>query len=184
MQQILEKSLETVETVRLLLRRPRSSDALEIFRRYAADEEVTQYVCWPRHRSLSDTHGFLRFSDTAWERWSLGPYLIEAKEHKALIGSIGIAFETRYRASAGYVLARVAWGKGYASEALRALMEATKQTKLQRIYALCHCSHQASIRVLEKCGFNREGKMLRHTVFPNLGLQEPSDVFCYAYVKN
>jgi ribosomal-protein-alanine N-acetyltransferase len=170
-------SLDNVETARLTLRRPRSSDAAEILQGYAADREVTRYVCWPRHRSISDSHDFLKFSDETWARWPLGPYIIENKETGALIGSLGIAFETPHRASAGYVLARNSWGKGYASEALRGLLAVTKQTKLQRIYALCHCSHPASIRVPEKCDFKREGRLERYTIFPNLGLKEPSDVF-------
>jgi RimJ/RimL family protein N-acetyltransferase len=51
--------------------------------------------------------------------------------------------------------------------------------KVARLYALCHVDHRASQRVLEKCGFQREGVLPRHLVFPNLS-PEPLDVFSYA----
>ena len=51
--------------------------------------------------------------------------------------------------------------------------------KVARVCALCHVDHQASCRVLEKCGFQREGVLPRHLVFPNLS-SEPLDVFRYA----
>jgi RimJ/RimL family protein N-acetyltransferase len=48
-----------------------------------------------------------------------------------------------------------------------------------RLYALCHVDHRASWHVLEKCGFEREGVLPRHSVFPNL-TPEPLDVLSYA----
>jgi GNAT superfamily N-acetyltransferase len=56
----------------------------------------------------------------------------------------------------GYVLAKDAWGQGYATEALGAMVDVARRINLRRIYALCHPQHQASWRVLEKCGFSRD----------------------------
>ena len=66
------KAAETIETERLLLRRPRSSDAQMIFQRYASDHEVTRYLSWPTHRSVVDTLAFLSMSDDDWRRWPAG----------------------------------------------------------------------------------------------------------------
>lgn len=81
------------ETSRLLLMRPRLADARAIFERYAGDEDVTRYLSWPRHRSVSDTEGFLAFSDQEWQRWPAGPYLIWSRDEEQLLGSTGLAFE-------------------------------------------------------------------------------------------
>jgi RimJ/RimL family protein N-acetyltransferase len=43
-------------------------------------------------------------------------------------------------------------------------------------------AHRASQRVLEKCGFDREGVLRRHTEFPNLSARDPEDVASYARV--
>jgi len=80
------------------------------------------------------------------------------------------------------VLARDAWRRGYATEALRAVVTLAGPLGVRRLYALCHPEHQASARVLEKCGFSREATLHRHTVFPNLAPDEPGDVLCYALV--
>ena len=67
----------------------------------------------------------------------------------------------------GYVLARDAWGQGYATEALAAMVNVAHETGVRRLYALCHAGHRASWRVLEKCGFVRDREAV-DVEFPNL----------------
>ena len=176
------KGPERIETARLVLRRPGRADAEAIFSRYSSDPEVTRFLGWAMHRSLDQTHAFLRFSDAEWQRWPAGPYLIEEKQAGALLGGTGLAFETSWRAATGYVLARQAWGAGYASEALRAMVALAAELGVRRLYALCHPDHPASQRVLERCAFAREGVLRRYVEFPNLQPGEPLDVVCYARV--
>jgi RimJ/RimL family protein N-acetyltransferase len=89
---------------------------------------------------------------------------------------------TAFRADAGYVLARDAWGRGYASEALQAMVSLAPGLGFVRLQAMCHVAHRASARVLEKGGFTLEGILRRHTEFPNLAPGTPCDVLCYARV--
>jgi RimJ/RimL family protein N-acetyltransferase len=170
---------ERFETSRLVLRRPRPEDGEAIFSRYASDPEVTRYLSWPTHRWIDDTRAFLQWSESQWQAWPAGPYLIEARQDGRLLGSTGFAFEEPFRAATGYVLARNAWGLGYATEALGAMVGLAPSLGLSRIHALCHKDHGASSRVLEKCGFAFEGLHLRHSVFPNLRPDEPADVRVY-----
>jgi RimJ/RimL family protein N-acetyltransferase len=158
------------------------SDIDAIFVRYSSDPEVTKYLAWPRHEVIDDTGAFIQFSDAEWQRWPAGPYLIEARDTGVLLGSTGLGFETTRRASTGYVLARDAWGQGYATEALHAVVTIAANISVRRLYALCHPQHDASRRVLQKCGFTCEGTLYQHTEFPNLQPREPSDVLCYARI--
>lgn len=174
--------LPSIETARLILRRPTMDEAAAIFERYASDPEVTRYVGWPRHRSIEDTRGFLTFSDADWARWPAGPYLIFDREGTRLLGGTGFAFETPYRAATGYVLARDAWGRGIATEALAAMTDLAPRLGIVRLYALCHTMHAPSFRVLEKSAFEREGILRRACEFPNLAPGEPNDVFCYSRI--
>ena len=58
----------------------------------------------------------------------------------------------------GYSLARHAWGNGYASEAVRRLLEYLfQELDLHRVVADCDVANAASIRLLERLGFRREG---------------------------
>jgi ribosomal-protein-alanine N-acetyltransferase len=169
-------------TDRLILHRPSERDAEEIFERYASHPDVTKYVGFKTHTSIEDTREFLLFSDAHWQQWPAGPLLIRLKENHRLIGSTGLSFDTSYRAMTGYILAREAWDKGYATEALNGIIEISKITDLHRIYALCHTQQQASWRVLEKCGFMREGRLRSYIIFPNLNDSEPQDVYCYSLI--
>jgi ribosomal-protein-alanine N-acetyltransferase len=173
---------ERVETARLVLRKPEVADAEGVFSRYASDPEVTRFLSWPRHRSLDETRAFLEFSSAEWDQWPVGPYLIESRDRSKLFGGTGLAFETPFRAATGYVLAKDAWGVGYATEALGGVVAVAAELGVRRLYALCHPDHPASRRVLEKCGFQREGVLRRHSEFPNLEPGKASDVLCYARV--
>jgi [ribosomal protein S5]-alanine N-acetyltransferase len=170
---------EHVQTDRMTLRRPLAPDARAIFERYAADPEVTRYLAWPRHRSITDSDVFVGFSDGEWQRWGCGPYLAFSRDTGELLGSTGLAFESRNVASTGYVFARDAWGHGYATESLHAMIDLAQTMGIGRLYAICHVEHHASRRVMEKCGLTREGVLPRHTVFPNLG-PGACDVLCYS----
>jgi RimJ/RimL family protein N-acetyltransferase len=173
---------ELIQTARLVLRRPAVADAEAIFERYASDPEVTRYLSWPRHRSIDDTLAFLEFSDAEWKRWKCGPLLAFSQTDGTLLGSSGLGFETADRAVTGYVFARDAWGKGYATEALRAMVDLAASLNVGRLYATAHVDHRASWRVMEKCGFDREAILRHHTVFPNLST-EPADVVIYSRLQ-
>jgi [ribosomal protein S5]-alanine N-acetyltransferase len=159
---------ERLKTARLLLRKPRRADAELIFTRYAADSEVTKFLSWPQHVSIEQTRAFLEYSDRQWERWPAGPYLIEDLKDARLLGSTGFAFENPQRAVTGYVLAKDSWGIGYATEALHAIVRLAETFRIAELFALCHPDHEASYRVLEKCGFVRQLELVQAAQFPNL----------------
>ena len=175
------KGPDRYETTRLVLRKPTLADAEAVFTRYASDPEATRYLGWPRHRSVSHTEAFLTFSDAEWSRWPAGPYLIESRSEHKLLGGTGLGFEAPSIAVVGYVLARDAWGNGYATEALTAIVEIAEGVGIARLYALCHPDHPASARVLVKCGFRLQQRLERFAEFPNLNPGRRDD--CLRYVR-
>jgi ribosomal-protein-alanine N-acetyltransferase len=174
--------VEILETERLVLRRPRQADEPVIFSRYASDPEATRYMAWPTHRSLDDTRAFVQLSDDTWARWpQAGPYLVFARDGVTLLGSAGIVNDDAVKAQAGYILARDAWGRGYATEALLASVEAARAAGVRRLEAGVHAEHHASCRVLEKAGFVREAiRAGRPSDFPNLPPAANRDAALYA----
>jgi len=175
----LVKAPDEIETARLILRRPAMGDAAAIFAAYAGDPEVTRFLGWPRHRSVHDTREFLRFSAREWERWPAGPYLILMRHDRSLVGSTGLGFQSRDAAVTGYVLARPAWGHGYATEALQAMVDLARSIGVARLFALCHPDHRPSQRVLEKCGFIVDPAAARVVEFPNLAAAGQQPALCY-----
>jgi ribosomal-protein-alanine N-acetyltransferase len=176
------KAPPRLETDRLILTAPTAADADAVFERYASDLEVTRYLGWPRHRSVTATREFLAFSEAEWQRWPAGPYLIWSRSDDRLLGGTGLGFEREDEAVTGYVLAKDAWGNGYATEALRAMVDVSSRIDLRRIYAFCHPRHQASSRVLEKCGFTRDESWSTQAEFPNLDPGILQDVLRYELI--
>jgi [ribosomal protein S5]-alanine N-acetyltransferase len=171
-----------IESKRLLLRRPLPSDAAAVFARYAANPAVTKYLGWRTHRSIADSQMFLACCEAEWKQAGVGPYLLQCRETGEVLGSTALRLTSTQQAGTGYVLAEDAWGKGYATEALRAMRDLALRLGVLRLSAVCHPEHRASSRVMEKCGFSREGILRGHAQFPNLAPGMAADVLCYAFV--
>jgi ribosomal-protein-alanine N-acetyltransferase len=84
------------------------------------------------------------------------------------VGGIGFQLQgdvERVSAEIGYWLGEPFWGRGIATDALRALTEFAIVTHgLTRVYAVPFASNLASCRVLEKAGYVLEGRLRRSAV--------------------
>jgi RimJ/RimL family protein N-acetyltransferase len=88
-----------------------------------------------------------------------------------------------HRVSVGYVLARSEWGQGYVPEALAAVIDVLwTRPEIYRIFAVCDVDNPASARVMEKVGMQREGRLARFIVHPNVS-DEPRDAYLYAITR-
>jgi RimJ/RimL family protein N-acetyltransferase len=115
-------------------------------------------------------HPYTRSDAEAWVAANAG---VEPVRNLAIeiggeaVGSVGVTpFADVYRRSAeiGYWLAEELWGKGIATDAVRAATEHAFRTfDVVRIQAAVFAWNPASMRVLEKCGYEREG-WLRQSV--------------------
>jgi [ribosomal protein S5]-alanine N-acetyltransferase len=149
-------------TPRLVLRETDLDDARAI-QEYAGDIEVVRHLDWGPS-TLEDTEQFLATASAAREASPRAAYhlAIVLKASDRLIGGCRIEIRSPVHASGdlGYVLARHAWGRGYATEATRALLEfGFERLRLHRIWATCDVENDASARVLEKVGMRREGQL-------------------------
>jgi RimJ/RimL family protein N-acetyltransferase len=178
----MNKPPETFTTTRLLLRPPRMSDAPAIFSKYAQDLEATRYLVWRPSKNIQETEEFLKRYVAGWGIDSDFPWAITLKENGELIGMTGLRINW-FKADLGYVLGRPWWGHGYATEAVRPIVDwALSQPSIYRVWAMCDVDNLASARVLEKVGMSREGVLRRSQMHPNVS-DEPRDSYCYAIVK-
>ena len=174
----------TIQTNRLILRKPESSDAAQVFENYASDLDAVLYMSWHRHLKLAHSEQFVEFCLSEWEKGRGGAYIIVDPDSGRVIGSTGMHLETQFRATTGYILCKDRWGQGLATEALQAMVDLALSLSIDRLYAYCHHEHRGSARVMEKCGFEFEGVMRRHTEFPNHSPGMASDVLLYAWVRD
>ena len=99
--------------------------------------------------------------DFGGDNWAI------AVEDRA-VGGCGIAqgsAQFRCNAEIGYWLAEAWWGRGIATRVVRALVQrAFANAEITRVFAPIHAYNPASMRVVEKCGFVREGLLRKSAI--------------------
>ena len=68
------------------------------------------------------------------------------------------------RAEIGFILKRGAWGRGYALEAMRAVIGYAAAMGVRRLCARTHLGNRRSDALLEKLGFEQEGLLRGHVL--------------------
>ncbi len=147
--------VKTIETERLILRAWQDED-LPIFARINSDPLIMEYM--PRILPPADSDKLAVHFSEHIEKHGFGMYALETKESGEFVGTVGLntvefkahftpAVEVAWRLDYG------AWGKGYATEAVQAVVSwAVEQPSIMRVWALCDVDNIASARVLEKVG--------------------------------
>lgn len=172
---------ERFQSDRLVMRPFEMGDASWVFL-YASDPEVTRYMDWPAHKSIDDSVAFIQMNDEGRSSGDQYAWAVTTRTDERPIGSIGCS-ELTHKVSFGYVLSRDAWGKGYATEASRALLACLEQVaNLERIWAVCDVDNLGSARVLRKLGLNEEGILKRWKIRPNLPGKPARDSFMFAKI--
>ena len=148
-----ESSIPVLETTRLVLRAPRLGDA-KVIAALANDRHIAENTARiPHPYKLSDAKDWIGGANKSAHEEQ---YVITLADD-TLIGACGI--ELRDGAPAlGYWLGQAFWRKGYATEAVRALIDhAFGDLEHDELHATARVTNPASRHVLEKCGFQWTG---------------------------
>ncbi|HEY0466882.1 MAG TPA: GNAT family protein [Polyangiaceae bacterium] len=152
-----------LHTQRLLLREFDERDAAEA-NLYEADPAVVRYT--PHGvRSLADSLAYIQGvrAEAQAKRRRVFEFAIVHSQNARVIGRCGMKLSDteQNEAMLWYVLARDAWGHGYAAEAARAVLAfGFEELRLHRIFVDIDPRNTASLRVAEKLGLRREGHFL------------------------
>jgi RimJ/RimL family protein N-acetyltransferase len=144
-----------LSTKRLTLRMPRVADIPELVklannRRIA---EQTRRMPYP----------FGEDEARAWiEMAAASPddraFIVTRRSDGSVLGAAGCAAMDEAHKEVGYWIGEPHWGKGYATEALRAVIDHVFEAQdLERLYGRCRVVNSASRKVLVKCGFQLVG---------------------------
>lgn len=153
-----------IESDRLVLRRFESGDAESIFTNWANDDQVTEHLTWPTHKSVEISEKVLGFWMNDYNMLNTYHWGIQLKKIEDLIGTISVVDidEDNENCQIGYCIGRKYWGQGITTEALNLIIDFLfKSIELERIYAFHHSDNPASGKVMKKAGMQYEGR-LRH----------------------
>ncbi len=166
----------TLETDRLILRGLTFNDAPRI-QELAGEYEIAEGSATIPHP----------YTDGAAEKWiascleamTEGKILslaVTLKTNGDLIGVIGLEFRDQHkRAELGYWIGKPYWGRGYATEASRAVIDYAFSIGLNRVFAEYFSTNPASGRVMQKLGMTYEGRLRQHM----MKWGEPKDMDVY-----
>jgi len=148
-----------LHTPRLVLRAPVDADADLVFR-IQSDLRVNRYLGRPPDRAVDDSAKRVAAMIAALRDGTGIRWIVCLREDGTAIGTGGLWRWVREHrlAEVGYDLLPQHWGRGYMPEAVRAMVRYGFATlRLHRIEANVDPANVASVRLLEKVGFRREG---------------------------
>ena len=170
-------------TERLVLDGLREGDADALTRLAGMREIADTTISIPHPYERADAERYLRALEEAGEGGDSLTLAIRLRDDPLLVGSVGLKEidRTHLQAELGYWIGVPYWGRGYATEAARAVVQYGFDTLgLNRIYAHHMTRNPVSGRILERIGMQREG-VLRERV-RKWGQFE--DVVMYAVLKS
>lgn len=168
-------------TARLRLRAFEDRDAEAIYA-LQSNPRVLRYWDSPPWTERGRAQTFLEACRTMEQEGTGARFVIESLDSSQFLGWCSMfRWNPTYRSlGIGYCLDEPAWGKGYATEAVRAMLQWAYATlDLNRVEAELDTRNVASARVLEKLGFQREGLKREDCIV----LGEVSDTWIYGLLR-
>jgi ribosomal-protein-alanine N-acetyltransferase len=150
-----------LSTARLRLRPFTHGDAAALFRVFS-DEEVVRFWSVAAWTDIAQAEKMIEEALLAYREGGLSRYAIALADTDELIGICNLRgfYEQNRRCELGYALGSAHWGRGFAFEALEALLgHAFSALDMNRIEADIDPRNDASARLLERLGFRQEGYM-------------------------
>lgn len=150
-------------TERLIIRPIELSDKVDVFE-YRSDSETNKYQGWVPKKIedvaefIGKTSNEINVPDTWFQ------YVILKKDTNKIIGDIGVYFqdEEGYQAEIGCTLNKHFHHKGYATEALKGVVDFLFiEQKKHRIVASIDPANNSSIRLVERLGFRKEAHFVK-----------------------
>ena len=154
-----------ITTERLILRRFRKADA-PVLAEYRSDPSVARYQSWdvpfPLLRAETAVANFMA-SDPDKAGWF--QYAIERISDRVLIGDVAVRLhDNLMQAEVGFTLGAPYQGQGYATEAVRAVLDRLFRVQgLHKVTGECDARNTASAALMERLGFTREGHLRQQT---------------------
>jgi RimJ/RimL family protein N-acetyltransferase len=146
-----------------VLLRPFTLDDVPAVLTYASDPEVTRHLQWDAYEDPATAAAFIRSTANGGDTWFA--LAIVLRETGVVIGGadLRVVSPPDRRGELGYGLGRAYWGQGYATEAALLLLRfGFEQLGLTRIQAMCAIENARSMRLLERLGMRREGRLAQY----------------------
>ncbi len=167
-----------LSTSRLSLAPLGPADAEEMFQNWAGDPAVARFMRWPAHKNSLETFQLLAGWECLYQNADYYNWGIRRQADGALLGNISVVLGEHQDPlewatpgldfsagiwEPGYCLGRAFWGRGYATEALKAVRDFWFSAVGGAWLGGCHMAENpASGRVMEKAGWHFDHTAVYH----------------------
>ncbi|MBH1940184.1 GNAT family N-acetyltransferase [Mobilitalea sibirica] len=154
----------SIETIRLILRRFDIQDANDMYHNWAGDPEVCKFLSWGPHDNISVTERRIRDWIRFYNQSNFYNWALFLKNEEKVIGSISaeILNDIDRTCEVGYCIGKEYWCRGIMTEALRAVMHYLfYEVGYHKIIAKHDVLNVASGMVMQKAGMQFD-KVLFH----------------------
>lgn len=170
-----------LETERLILKTPELDD-IEDLAALQSDPDVMKYI-GNGVRTRKEASKFLKMAADHQAKHGFSFCSVYLKESKKFIGQAGLIYlaynDSQSDIEVGYRLHKFAWGKGYATELVKALIYwGFEHLPIDRLIAVTRPENSPSRRVLDKAGMDYAGedeylgvKICRYEIYKNDSIQ-------------
>jgi RimJ/RimL family protein N-acetyltransferase len=164
--------------------RPFAPEDAGALARHGNDRAIWRMLrdAFPHPYTLGDAERWLAMAAARAESDGV-PFAFAIDVHGEAVGGIALKPGTdieRMSAEVGYWLGRAYWGRGITTQALRAVTAHAFETlDLVRVFALPFTHNAASVRVLERAGYVREGVLRSSAIKDGVIV----DQFVYAAIR-
>lgn len=158
---------KNLETDRLLLRRLVDTDADEVLE-LRGNTETMKYIPRPIVQTREEALEHIAMIEDKIVSNTGINWAITIKGNPKAIGIIGIykIYPENHRAEIGYMITPETFGKGYTTEAIRAILEyGFDELNLHSMEAIIDPDNIASEKVLQKNGFVKEAHILENELW-------------------
>lgn len=147
----------TIRTNRLILR-PLNIKDIETVHIYSSDKENTRYMLYLPNSTKEETEQFLSKVTHEWEKDEPQYYEFAVILDEKQIGAVSVYLnEQRTEGELGWIINKLYWGNGYATEAAMAIKDfAINKIKVHKLVAHCDQRNIASYTVMKKIGLKLE----------------------------
>ncbi len=160
------RNVPVLESDRLIYKKIVPENAQDMYD-YSKLEEVTRYLLWTPHISLTQTEKYIKLLQKKYDSGSFWDFGLTYKEDGRFIGTCGItsAEDDGRIIEIGYVLAPEYWGRELAVEAARTVMKyCFENFGAEKICGKFMEGNNGSMRVMTKLGMTLEG-IYRNSMF-------------------
>lgn len=169
-----------LETERLTMQPFNKEDSIRI-KELANNKELATILGLPFPYELEHAEDWIAIQPEQIQKGLEYPLTIVNKKENEIIGTITLRIDkNNNKGELGYWIGRDYWGNGFATEAVNRIIEfGFNQLDLNKIWASAISRNKASSIVLEKAGFQKEGRLKQNRLLQN----EYEDVDVYGLLK-